>query len=555
MEKIWLKNYQPGVPAEINPDVYSSLVDIFHQSCKQYANQPAFSNLDHTLTYAEIAQRCQRFAAYLQQDLQLKKGDRLAIMMPNLLQYPIALFGAFLAGLTIVNVNPLYTPSELQHQLNDAGASAILVLANFAHILERALPQTKIRKVIITEVGDEFPSWKRLLVNFVVKYLKRMVPEYQIPGSISYRQVLERGNQLTLTPVPLKGDDIAFLQYTGGTTGVAKGAMLTHRNMVANIEQVSAWVKPVAAPGREVVITALPLYHIFSLTANCLLFFKLGGLNVLITNPRDIAGLVKQMSEVPFTTITGVNTLYNAMVNYPAFSNLDFSHLRVALGGGMSVHHAVAERWQAITKHPLIEAYGLTETSPGVTVNPLNLDHYNGSIGLPISSTEVSIRDDNNQEVAIGDSGELCIKGPQVMLGYWNRPDETAKTFTSDGWLKTGDIATIDNAGFVRIVDRKKDMIIVSGFNVYPNEIEDTLTAHPGVQEAAVVGVPDPATGEAVRAYVVRKDLNLTKDELIKYCRTQLTGYKIPKQIEFRNELPKTNVGKILRRALRETTA
>lgn len=552
VEKIWLKHYQTGVPAEINPDAYSSLADIFKQSCQQFAQNPAFSNLDHSITYGQLEQRSYAFAAFLQQEFKLSKGARLAIMMPNLLQYPIALFGAFLAGLIVVNINPLYTATELQHQLIDSGAEAIIVLGNFAHVLEAALPQTNVKHVVITQVGDEFPHYKRILINFAVKYIKKMVPSFNIPNAVSYTSVIQKGDELTLTPVPLAGEDLAFLQYTGGTTGVAKGAMLTHRNMIANIEQVQAWVSNLEEVGKEIIITALPLYHIFSLTANCLTFLKLGGLNILVTNPRDIPGLIKQMSKVAFTTITGVNTLFNAMVNNQEFAKLNFKNLHLSLGGGMAVHRAVAERWQAITGCPLIEAYGLTETAPAATINPMNLDHYNGSIGLPISSTDISIRDDNNQEVPIGEPGELCIKGPQVMRGYWNRPDETAKAFTSDGWLRTGDIATVDTDGFVRIVDRKKDMIIVSGFNVYPNEIEDVLSAHPGVREVAVIGVPDSTTGEAVRAYVVRNNPNLTKDELIQYSRTQLTGYKIPKQIEFRDELPKSNVGKILRRALRD---
>jgi long-chain acyl-CoA synthetase len=554
VEKIWLKSYPQGIPAEINPDSYASLVDIFLESTKNYPQQPALDNMGCQLTYAEWLEKSRVFAAYLQQECGLKKGDRFAIMMPNVLQYPVALFGALMAGLTVVNVNPLYTVPELVHQLKDSGASAVFVLANFAHIVEKALPQTpSVRHIIVTEIGDLFKPPKGWIVNFVVKYLKRMIPAWNIPAAIPFKKIMCQSCNAgkIFKPVALTGEDVAFLQYTGGTTGVAKGAVLTHRNMIANLQQASAWIASVLRPGKEVVITALPLYHIFSLTANCLTFMKVGALNVLITNPRDIPGFVKALSKVPFSVMTGVNTLFNALLHSPDFAKLDFSHMKFALGGGMAVQKVVAERWRQVTGTPLLEAYGLTETSPAVTLNPLNLKDFNGSIGLPVSSTDIMICDDQENEVPIGSPGELYVKGPQVMREYWHNPEETKKVFTKDRWLKTGDVATIDESGFVRIVDRKKDMIIVSGFNVYPNEIEDAIASHPGVLEVAVIGVPDAGTGEAVKCFIVKQDPNLSKEDIIAHCRKQLTGYKIPKLVEFRTELPKTNVGKILRRALR----
>lgn len=555
VEKIWLKSYQSNVPAEINPDSYSSLIDLYHQGCNRYATKPALANLGHTITYQEWDRLSSQFAAFLQHNLNLKKGDRIAIMLPNTLQYPIALFGAFLAGLTVVNVNPLYTVPELVHQLNDSGAETILVLANFASVLEQALPQTKIKNVIVTQLGDLIPSPKGAIVNFVVKYIKKMVPHWHIPAAIGFKTALKNGKDKTLAPVKLTGDDIAFLQYTGGTTGVAKGAILTHRNMVANLLQAGAWISSICKEGAETVITALPLYHIFSLTANCLTFMKIGALNVLITNPRDLPLFIADLKKYKFTAFTGVNTLFNALLNHPELAKVDFSHLKLTLGGGMTVQKIVAERWKEATGCALLEAYGLTETSPAVCINPFNLQEYNGSIGLPIPSTIVSIRDDEGNELSVNEPGELCVKGPQVMRGYWNNEAETKKVFTADGWLKTGDVATIDENGFVRIVDRKKDMIIVSGFNVYPNEIEAVIASHPGVLEAAVIGYPDTVTGEVIKAFIVRKDPLLTPDAIKAYCRQHLTGYKIPKIIEFRNELPKTNVGKILRRALRDEAA
>ncbi len=551
MEKIWLKNYPAGVPAEINPDIHPSLIDLFTQSCEKYANKPAFANLGSVMTYAEIDAAARHFAAYLQQRLGCKKGQRIAIMMPNLIQYPVAMLGAFFAGMVVVNINPLYTARELEHQLRDAGATCIVVLANFAHVLQEVVPKVPLKHVIVTEVGDMFPWWKAAIVNSVVKYVKKMVPAWSIPSAIPFSHVMQEGKTLTLRPVELTGQDIAFLQYTGGTTGIAKGAVLTHRNMVANVEQALSWVSPIVKPGKEIIITALPLYHIFSLTANCLMFMNLGALNVLITNPRDIKGFIKELKKYKFTAITGVNTLFNALLNQPAFAKLDFSHLRLTLGGGMAVQQAVAERWKKVTGRPLLEAYGLTETSPAVTINPLDLSEYNGSIGLPVPSTEISLRDDEGREVPMGEVGELCVCGPQVMREYWERPDETANVFCDDGFLRTGDLATIDNRGFVYLKERKKDMILVSGFNVYPNEVEDVIAKMPGVREVAVIGVPHDGSGEVVKAVIVKKDPALTAAEVTHFCREQLTPYKVPKIIEFREELPKSNVGKILRRELR----
>ena len=553
MEKIWLKRYPPGIPAEINPDEYHSLVEIFEQSCKKFSDRDAFANLGYAMSYAELDAKTRDFAAFLQQQLGLQKGDRVALMMPNLLQYPLVLFGILRAGLTAVNVNPLYTPRELEHQMNDAGAETILTVANFAHVLAEVVHKTKLKNIIVTEIGDLLPFPKSLIVNFVVKYIKKMVPAYELPGAISRKSALAKGQKLTLKPVALNGDDLAFLQYTGGTTGVAKGAMLTHRNMVANMQQVSAFIGAAIEEGKEVVITALPLYHIFCLTVNCLTFMKFGSLNLLITNPRDIPGFVKELQSVgEFTFISGVNPLFNALVHNEDFAKLNFKPLKLAVGGGMAVQRAVADRWQKITGIRILEGYGLTEASPVVTFNPLDVQEFNGSIGLPVPSTEISLRDEQGQEVPFGERGELWVRGPQVMRGYWQRPDETAKTITADGWLKTGDIATVDEQGFVRIVDRKKDMILVSGFNVYPNELEDVVANCEGVLEVACIGVPDDKSGEAVKVFVVRKpDAALGEETVREYCKANLTGYKMPKYIEFREELPKTNVGKILRRELR----
>lgn len=551
MNKVWLNRYPPDVPAEISADRYTSLIDLFEQAVKRYGDRPAFINMGQTMSFRLLEERSRAFAAYLQQGLGLKKGDRVALMMPNLLQYPVALFGVLRAGLIVVNVNPLYTPRELLHQLNDSGASAIVIVSNFAHTLEKVVDKTQIKHVILTRMGDQLSPAKGTLVNFVVKYIKRLVPHYHLPDAISFRSVLHLGRQMQYQRPDIINDDLAFLQYTGGTTGVAKGAMLTHRNMQANLEQTRATYGSLLKDGRETVVTALPLYHIFALTVNCLLFLELGGTDLLITNPRDIPGMVKELSKVRFTAITGVNTLFNALLNDKAFQQLDFSDLNFSAGGGMAVQKAVAERWEKLTGHYLLEGYGLTECSPLVSVNPYDIHVHDGSIGLPVPSTDIKLVNDQGEEVTEGEPGELCIKGPQVMLGYWQRPDATDEVL-KDGWLHSGDIVTVDSQGFIRIVDRKKDMILVSGFNVYPNEIEDVLMLHPKVREAAAIGVPGGSAGETVKACVVKKDASLTAEELLVHCKKHLTGYKIPKIVEFREDLPKTNVGKILRRELRD---
>ncbi|CFQ38608.1 long-chain-fatty-acid--CoA ligase FadD [Yersinia aleksiciae] len=551
MEKVWLKRYPADVPAEIDPDRYSSLVEMFENAALRYADQPAFINMGEVMTFRKLEERSRAFAAYLQQGLGLQKGDRVALMMPNLLQYPIALFGILRAGMVVVNVNPLYTPRELEHQLNDSGAAAIVIVSNFAHTLEKVVFKTQVKHVILTRMGDQLSTAKGTLVNFVVKYIKRLVPKYYLPDAISFRTALQKGRRLQYVKPDVINTDMAFLQYTGGTTGVAKGAMLTHRNMQSNLEQAKAAYAPLLQPGHELVVTALPLYHIFALTMNCLLFIELGGRSLLITNPRDIPGMVKELSHYPFTAMTGVNTLFNALLNNEEFTKLDFSTLRLSVGGGMPVQQAVAERWEKLTGKHLLEGYGLTECSPLVTGNPYDLKHYSGSIGLPVPSTDVRLVDDEGQEVAFGEPGELWVRGPQVMLGYWQRPEATDEVL-KDGWLATGDIATLDEQGFLRIVDRKKDMILVSGFNVYPNEIEDVVALHPKVLESAVIGVPNGAAGEAVKVFIVKKDATLTQEELLTHCRRYLTGYKVPKIVEFRDELPKSNVGKILRRELRD---
>ncbi len=551
LNKVWLNRYPADVPAEITADRYTSLIDLFEHAVKRYADQPAFINMGQAMTYRKLEERSRAFAAYLQQGLGLKKGDRVALMMPNLLQYPIALFGILRAGMIVVNVNPLYTPRELEHQLNDSGASAIVIVSNFAHTLEKVVAKTQVKHVILTRLGDQLAPAKGTLVNFVVKYIKRMVPKYHLPDAISFRSALHEGYRMQYVRPDIINDDLAFLQYTGGTTGVAKGAMLTHRNMQANLEQTKATYGSLLKEGKETVVTALPLYHIFALTVNCMLFIDLGGANLLITNPRDIPGLVKELSKVRFTAITGVNTLFNALLNDEDFQKLDFSSLSLSAGGGMSVQKAVAERWEKLTGHYLLEGYGLTECSPLVSVNPYDIRYHSGSIGLPVPSTDIMLVDDEGNEVAEGEPGELCIKGPQVMLGYWQRPDATDEVL-KNGWLRSGDIVTVDQEGFIRIVDRKKDMILVSGFNVYPNEIEDVLMLHPKVREAAAIGVPNDVAGETVKICVVKKDPSLTKEELIAHCKKNLTGYKVPKLVEFRDELPKTNVGKILRRELRD---
>ena len=550
MEKIWLKHYPKGVPAEIDVNEYKSVRDVFEESATKFAARPSFTCMGKTITFAELDALSGAFGAYLQAN-GCKKGARVALMMPNILQYPVCLFGILRAGCTVVNVNPLYTARELEHQLADSGAEMIVVVENFAHTVQEVLGRTKIRQVIVTTIG-ELLGFKGIAVDLVLRHVKKMIPAWKLPGAVRLSEALAAGRRGKLEPVPVGHDDIAFLQYTGGTTGVAKGAMLLHRNIVANLLQARAWVQPFLSDKREIIITPLPLYHIFSLTANCLTFMTLGAENVLIPNPRDIPGFIAEMGRFKFTGITGVNTLFNVLVNNPDFAKLDFSSLRLTLGGGMAVQEAVAVKWKEVTGCTLVEAYGLTETSPAATMNPLDMPAYNGSIGLPISSTEVVLRDDAGKDVALGQPGEICIRGPQVMAGYWNRPDETAKVMTADGFFMTGDIGVMDYSGFVKIVDRKKDMILVSGFNVYPNEIEGVVAMHPGVLECAAVGVPDAKSGEAVKLFVVKKDESLTADEVLKHCRAQLTGYKMPRDVEFRKDLPKTNVGKILRRELRD---
>lgn len=550
MEKIWLKSYPSGVPAEIDVNTYASVRDVFDESCAKFGPRRAYSCMGKAITFTELDELSRAFGAFLE-GRDLKKGARVALMMPNILQYPVCLFGTLRAGYTVVNTNPLYTARELEHQLVDSGAEAIVVVENFAHTLSEVVGKTQLKQVIVTSIG-EMLGVKGLLVDFVLRHVKKMIPAWDIPGAMWFSEALAEGGRGTLERVLLGHDDIAFLQYTGGTTGVAKGAMLLHRNIVANLLQAGAWVKPFIGNEQHVIITPLPLYHIFSLTANCLVFMTLGAENVLITNPRDIPGFVKEMDKHRFTGITGVNTLFNALLNNPDFGKLDFSRLELTLGGGMAVQQAVAEKWKQVTGKPLIEAYGLTETSPAATMNPFTLREYNGSIGLPVPSTELILRDDEGREVPLGQPGEICIRGPQVMAGYWHRPDETAKVIDQDGWLATGDVGSMDERGFVRIVDRKKDMILVSGFNVYPNEIEAVVATHPGVLECAAIGIPDAKSGEAVKLFVVRKDPALTAEALLAHCRAQLTGYKVPREVEFRSELPKSNVGKILRRELRD---
>lgn len=553
MDNFWLEQYQSGVPAEINPDAYPSIIAYFDDCCTKFADKRVIGNFGSYLSYRELADLSRIFAAYLQQKLRLKKGDRFAIMLPNIFQYYVALFGALRAGLIIVNVNPLYTPFELEHELKDSGAETIIVLANFARTVQEALilDSLPLKNIIVSELGDLFPQPKATITNFIVKYIHRKIPAWSIPGAITLKNVLSLGRKLKFESVNLTGTDIAFLQYTGGTTGVAKGAILSHRNIMANVEQVTAWVKPVLVVGEEVIITPLPLYHIFSLTANALTMLGFGALNILITNPRDIPRFVAELKKIPFTVITGVNTLFNALNHDPHFAKINFTRLKIALGGGAPVQKAVAERWQSVTGKILYEGYGLTEASPVVCIMPLNLQVQNGSIGLPVPSTDITLRNDLGEDVPMGEVGELCVKGPQVMQGYWQAPVETRKVFSEDGWLLTGDIARFDERGFLYLIDRKKDMILVSGFNVYPNEIEDLLVRHPGVLEAAVIGVPNVKTGEAVEAFVVRQDLTLTAGELLKYCREHLTRYKMPQRIEFLETLPKSSVGKVLRRALR----
>ena len=551
VDRIWLESYPEGVPAEINPDRYTSINDILDQACRQFANLPAFTCMGKTLSYAELDRLAMAFARYLQGTLKLAKGERVAVMMPNILQYPVAVFGILRAGLTVVNCNPLYTPRELEHQLKDSGASAIVIVENFAQTLEQVIGKTSIKQVITTQLGDLLGFPKSFMVNYVVKHKKKLVPAWNLPGAISLKAAMAAGRSANFTPAAMTGSDLAFLQYTGGTTGVSKGAMLTHRNLVANMEQVSSWTGGKLEVGREVVIQPLPLYHIFALSSS-LVFMKLGCENVLIPNPRDVAGFINELTSRRWNVLTGVNTLFNTLLNAPGFDKIDFSGLKLALGGGMAVQRAVAEQWKAVTGKALIEAYGLTETSPAACMNPMTLENFNGCIGLPISSTIMTIRDDDENILPAGERGEICIQGPQVMQGYWQRPEETAKVMAKDGAFKTGDIGIMDERGFFKIVDRKKDMILVSGFNVYPNEIEDVVASCPGVLEVCAVAAADEKSGEVVRVVIVKKDTALTKERVMEHCKANLTGYKLPRIVEFWDELPKTNVGKVLRREVKD---
>ena len=552
MEKIWLKSYPEHVPENIDLGNIQSIMDLWDNSCRKYPNSPAFANFGHTLSFAETDALAADFAAWLTAQSELAAGDRIAIMMPNLLQYPIALFGALRAGLVVVNVNPLYTARELKHQLKDSGAKAIVVLEHFAATVQEVLPDTDVKIVLTTEVGDMLKPLKGALINFVLRKVKKMIKPWHIPHAQKFKAALQQGSSHPRAAAALKLEDLAFLQYTGGTTGLSKGAMLSHRNIVSNVLQAKSYVGNSFQYGKEVAITALPLYHIFSLTANLFYISSIGGLNVLITNPREFAAFVKELKKWPFSFITGVNTLFNALLNTEGFNEVDFSHLKVSLGGGMAVTQDVADRWQQTTGHVLLEAYGLTETSPAVCINPTSLKTYNGAIGLPISSTDIQILGEQDKELGIGEEGELCVKGPQVMSGYWQREEETKKAFSKGGYFKTGDYAAVDEQGFVRILDRKKDMINVSGFNVYPNEVENVLSAMEGINECAAIGVPDDASGEKVKLFVVRSNPDLSEAAILDFCAQNLTNYKRPKVIAFVDDLPKTNVGKILRRELRD---
>ena len=551
MERIWLRSYPEGVPADINPTAYASIGDFFAANVDRYRDRTAYICMGQTISYGELDRLSRAFAGFLQNVTGLPRGARIALMMPNLLQYPVALFGALRAGYVVVNCNPLYSPRELRHQLEDSGAEAIVVLENFAQTLEKAIDATQVRVVVVAAVGDLLGGPRGLLVNFVLRRVRRAIPAWRLPQAVRFNRALALGRLKTVELPPVAPDDLAFLQYTGGTTGVPKGAMLTHRNMIANLQQVHAWVGR-SLTSEETFVTALPLYHVFALTVNCFVPLMVGANNLLIPNPRDVKGFVRALQRTPFTVITGVNTLFNALLADADFLRLDFSRLHLAVAGGMAVQRAVAERWKAVTGKPLIEGYGLTEASPIVTINPFMIENYTGAIGLPMPSTDIAIRDADGRDIALGEPGELCVKGPQVMAGYWNKPDETAKVMTADGYLRTGDIARVDDSGYVFIVDRQKDMIIVSGFNVYPNEIEDVVMTHPGVHEVGAVGVPDAKSGEAVKIVVVRKDEKLTDVEIIAHCRLYLTGYKTPRHVEFRESLPRTPIGKILRRELRE---
>jgi long-chain acyl-CoA synthetase len=551
MKKIWTKNYPKGVIEDVKMNQYSSFVDLFDESFKKFSDDIAFENMGKSITYKELDNLSKNFSNFLIHELKLKKGDRLAIQSPNVLQYPVALFGALRSGIVVVNTNPLYTPDEMRHQFKDSGCKAILILSNFAHNLEKVIHDTDIKHVIISSMGDMLGAVKGTLVNFVVKYVKKMVPNYSLPGHYSYKEAISKGGKYNYSQVSIESKDIAFLQYTGGTTGVSKGAMLSHKNVISNVIQVSSWMDIMLEEKKEIVITALPLYHIFALVCNALVMFKYGARNILITNPRDMDGFVKELSNYKFSIITGVNTLFNGLLNNKNFNNLDFSQLKVAFGGGMAVQDVVANQWKSVTGCPLVEGYGLTETSPVVTINPLDGTNKVGTIGLPIPKTDIKFVDDNNKEVPEGERGEICVGGPQVMEGYWKRENDT-KEIIKGGWLYTGDIGVIDKDGFIKIVDRKKEMVLVSGFNVFPNEVEHVISSHPKVLEVGVIGVPDKKTTEAVKAVIVKKDESLTEDEIKVYCKEKLTNYKCPKHIGFSDELPKSNVGKILRRIIKE---
>jgi long-chain acyl-CoA synthetase len=554
-ERFWVRNYPKGVPADIDPDKYRSIVHVFREACDRFPQRPCFTNLGVTLSFAEIEALSAAFAAFLRKDLGLEKGDRIGLQMPNLLQYPVALFGALRAGLVVVNTNPLYTPREMEHQYRDAGVKAIVILANFARNLQEVLPGLRqtagLRHVVITQVGDLFPAAKRMLVNAAVRYIKKMVPAYDLRDSIDFRDALARGRRHGTVPdVEVVNQDIAFLQYTGGTTGVSKGAMLTHRNIVANMEQSAAWMAPRLNMGEEVIVTPLPLYHIFSLTINCLLFLKYGAENILVTNPRDYKAFIGLLRSQPFSVMTVVSTLLNALMNHPDFSGIDLSRVKIIVAGAMALQAPVAKRWRELTRTTVVEGYGLTEASPVLCCNPIDGGDRLGTIGPPFPSTDIKLMGEDGAEAALGQPGEVVARGPQVMQGYWNRPEETAEVLR-DGWLWTGDVAVMEPDGFMRIVDRKKDMILVSGFNVYPSEIEEVLAEHPMVVEAGAIGVPDEKSGEVVKVVVVKRNPELTAEEVIQFCKTRLAGYKVPRHVEFRTELPKSNVGKVLRRALR----
>ena len=551
-ERVWLASYTEGTPHDINPDVYPSLAAIIDEAVARFPDRPAFENMGVSITFAELDRLAKDFAGYLTSTAGLAKGDRVALMMPNVLQYPVALVGALRAGLVVVNTNPLYTARELRHQLVDSGARAIVVLENFGHVLEECIDDTDVKHVVVTGLGDMLGFPKSALVNFVVRHVKKLAPPFRIDGAVRWKDALAAGRGAAAGSADLNGDDLAFLQYTGGTTGVSKGAVLTHRNMIASVLQADGFLRPFAREGEEVVVTALPLYHIFALAVNGLLYMRFGAHNVLITNPRDMPGFVKTLKGVRFTVITGVNTLFNGLMNTAGFSELDFSPLRISVGGGMAVQSAVAERWKAMTGVALLEGYGLTETAPCACMNPLHLQDYTGTVGVPMSSTECRVVDDAGNALPVDTPGELCIRGPQVMRGYWNRPEETAAAIDEEGWFRSGDIAEMDARGFFRIVDRKKDMILVSGFNVYPNEVEEVVSQHPEVLEVGAIGVGDEVSGEVVKIVVVKRSPGLTEESLREYCQEHLTGYKRPRHIEFAQELPKTNVGKILRRELRE---